>query len=160
MKNNIFNNAHQWKKKDVNTLGLPRPFAKPNRKDLAKKVPIPWQSEDCFDSFNHLGLNVKNENKVYVYNLCPYCGIEIKNTEIVIRWKTIDINQLSKKETLVYSDIHPFHIECMKESRIFCPHMKKLKDEDFEIGKYKDLKINAIFDKNKSIEIRDMVNKQ
>jgi hypothetical protein len=47
-----------------------------------------------------------------------------------------------KKETnsLVKSDSHPFHFECMKQARMFCPHMKKTKDSEFETGKYSELR--------------------
>ena len=37
----------------------------------------------------------------------------------------------------------PFHIECMKQARIFCPFMKKRKDFEFEQGKFKHIKANA-----------------
>jgi hypothetical protein len=69
MKNKYFADASKWQESDVHTTGLPRPFATPTRKDLAKKVPIPWQSEDRFQSLGHLGLNEKNENLVYENNL-------------------------------------------------------------------------------------------
>ena len=62
MKNKYFDGAHPWQEEDLSTVGLPRPFATPTRKDLAKKVPIPWQSEDRFESLGHLGLNQKNED--------------------------------------------------------------------------------------------------
>ena len=155
MKNKYFDGAHLWQENDVNTIGLPRPFATPTRKDLAKKVPIPWQSEDRFESLGHLGLNLENEDKVYIEELCPYCGIKINNEEIVTRWFTCELVLVNRDHRWVYSDLHPFHIDCMKEGRIFCPHMRKLKDEDFEIGIYKELKENAIKDLIKSKELRN-----
>ena len=157
MKNKYFDGSHQWQESDIDTTGLPRPFATPTRKDLAKKVPIPWQSEDRFASAGHLGLNLKNEDRVFEENLCPYCGIQINNNEIVTRWNTQDLVLFNRDDRWVYSDLHPFHIECMDEGRIFCPFMRKLKDKDFEIGEYSNLKRNAIRDKDKSIEIRNVV---
>ena len=154
MKNKYFDGAHEWQESDVNTIGLPRPFAKPTRKDLAKKVPIPWQSEDRFESLNHLGLNLKNEDMVYIEELCPYCGIKINNKEIVTRWFTCELALVNRDHRWVYSDLHPFHIDCMKEGRIFCPHMRKLNDKDFETGTYKELKQNAVNDVIKSKELR------
>jgi hypothetical protein len=142
-----FKNSHKWQESDANTIGLPRPFANPKRKDLAKTVPIPWQSKDDFDKTNKLDLNLKNEYASYSKGLCPYCGIKIKKQEVVIRWITAKIENITKDGTLVYSDIHPFHIECMKEGRIFCPFMRKLKDSDFEINTYLDLKKNFLKDK-------------
>jgi len=155
MKNKYFDGAHKWQESDVHTVGLPRPFATPTRKDLAKKVPIPWQSEDRFESFNHLGLNLNNEDKVYLEELCPYCGKKFNNEEIVTRWFTCELILVNRHNRWVYSDLHPFHIDCMQEGRIFCPHMRKLKDEDFETGTYKKLKQNAINDVIKSKELRN-----
>ena len=155
MKNKYFDGAHRWQEDDVDTVGLPRPWATSKRKDLAKKFPIPWQSEDRFESMGHLGLNLKNEDRVYIEELCPYCGIKINNEEIVTRWFTCELVLVNRDNRWVYSDLHPFHINCMEESRIFCPHMRKLKDEDFEIGIYKKLKKNAIKDVIKSKELRN-----
>ena len=155
MKNKYFAGAHLWQEKDVNTVGLPRPFATPTRKDLAKKVPIPWQSEDRFESLGHLGLNLKNEDRVYIEELCPYCGIKIDNKEIVTRWFTCELVLVNRDHRWVYSDLHPFHIDCMKEGRIFCPHMRGLQDLDFETGTYKKLKQNAIRDVIKSKGLRN-----
>lgn len=155
MKNKYFDGVDQWQKKDVDTVGLPRPWAIPQRNDLAKKVPIPWQSEDWFQSNGHLGLNENNEDLVYINDLCPYCGIKINDDETVIRWYTCNLILVNKNDRWVYSDLHPFHIECMKEGRIFCPHMRELKDIDFETGLYKKLKQNAINDVIKSKELRN-----
>ena len=155
MKNKYFADASKWQESDVHTTGLPRPFATPTRKDLAKKVPIPWQSEDRFQSLGHLGLNEKNEDLVYENNLCPYCGIKINNEEVVVRRYTCNLILVNKNDRWVYSDLHPFHINCMKEGRIFCPHMRGLQDSDFETGTYKKLKQNAINDVIKSKELRN-----
>ncbi len=158
MKNKYFVGANKWQESDVLTKGLPRPFATPTRKDLAKKVPIPWQSEDCFQSLGHLGLNQKNEDLVYEKDLCSYCGIEIKNDEITIRWITAPLKFTTRGGPKVFSDFHPLHLECMEQARIFCPHMRKLQDLDFETGKYKELKQNAINDLIKSKELTDVSN--
>jgi hypothetical protein len=155
MKNKYFTNSNLWQEHDVDKVGLPRPFAEPKRKDLAKKVPIPWQSEDRFQSSGHLGLNQKNENNVYKKNLCSYCGIEIKNNETTIRWITAPIELSSEEGPKVFSDFHPLHMECMKQTRIFCPRMRDLKDSDFETGKYKKLKQDAVNDVIKSKELKN-----
>jgi hypothetical protein len=153
MKNKYFDGANKWEENDVNKVGLPRPWATSKRKDLAKKFPIPWQSEDRFDSLGHLGLNQKNEDIVYEKDLCSYCGIKIKNDEITIRWINAPLASTFKEGPRVFSDFHPLHLECMKQARIFCPHMRKLQDSDFEIGKFKKLKQNAINDVIKSREL-------
>jgi hypothetical protein len=41
----------------------------------------------------------------------------------------------------------------MEQARIFCPHMRKLQDSDFETGKFKELKQNAI---NNAIKAREL----
>jgi hypothetical protein len=146
MKKNYFKDSWQWKEEDINTVGLPRPFAFPNRKGMAKKVPIPWQSEDRFESKGHLGLNQTNEDLVFKNNLCSYCGIKINNNEITQRWITAPLELTTHEGPKVFSDFHPLHLECMEEARIFCPHMRKLQDLDFETGEYKELKQNAVND--------------
>lgn len=154
MKNKYFEKSHKWQPQDVNTTGLPRPYADTKwnntyKPGLAKLVPIPWQSEDLFASRGHLGLNKENEGKIYKEDLCGYCGLKINDSETVIRWISANLDFIKQKRKVVKSDIHPFHIECMKEARIFCPKIKSLLDEDFEIGLYKNLKLNAINDLKK-----------
>ena len=153
MKNKYFDNAHLWQENDVDTIGLPRPFAIPNRKDLAKKVPIPWQSEDRFESKGHLGLNQINEDVVYKKDLCSYCGVKIQNKENVVRWISAPLSFTFREGPKIFSDFHPLHLECMEQARIFCPHMRKLQDSDFETGKFKELKQNAIKDAIKAREL-------
>lgn len=153
MKNKYFDGVSKWQENDIDTVGLPRPWATSKRKDLAKKFPIPWQSEDRFDSLGHLGLNQKNEDMVYEKNLCSYCGIKIKNKENVIRWINAPLALTFREGPKVFSDFHPLHLECMKQARIFCPHMRKLQDSDFETGKFKELKQNAINDAIRSREL-------
>ena len=155
MKDKYFINSNLWQESDLDTVGLPRPFAIPNIKNLAKKVPIPWQSEDRFESLGHLGLNQKNEDLVYKKNLCSYCGIKIKNNEITIRWISAPLGLTTKEGPKVFSDFHPLHLECMKQARIFCPHMRKLQDLDFKTGEYEKLKQDAINDVIKSKELRN-----
>lgn len=156
MSKNIFDGAHQWKEEDVNTVGLPRPFAIPNRWNLAKKVPIPWQSKDKFKSTGKLGLNESNESLVFDNNLCPFCGIKIEDNEIVYRWITApaEISMPDASTRIVYSDYFPFHEECMYQARTFCPRIRLLKDSDFEIGLFSKLKENAFKDRLRSRKYR------
>ena len=149
-----------WSEENKSNTGLPRPFSytfkseKIRKKfNIAKIVPIPWQSKAVFKNETFLNLNEENEEQIYINNLCPYCGIKINSDEIVTRWKTMDLEELSKKDSLVYSDIHPFHIECMKQGRIFCPFMKTLADDDFEFGKFQELRNHADIEKSKAKKI-------
>jgi hypothetical protein len=45
----------------------------------------------------------------------------------------------------------------MEQARIFCPHMRKLQDSDFETGKFKKLKQNAIKDAIKTRELNGFI---
>lgn len=151
---NIFINSVEWSKEVTNQKGLPRPYADATlnkeyktKFGLAKIVPIPWQSKPAFKFGRALKLNKINEEKIYPEDLCPYCGIKIKNTEISVRWKTADVSKIGPVGARIFSDVHPFHKECMKEGRKFCPFMKTLNDEDFECGSYFDLKQKAILEK-------------
>ena len=52
----------------------------------------------------------------------------------------------TKKGPNVFSDNYPFHIECMKQARIFCPRMRQTENSEFEYGRYQDLKENFLND--------------
>lgn len=147
----IFDNSVPWNENTKNILGLPRPFfmvgrywrKRKNKIYLTKKIPIPWQSFAVFNESQMLGLDEKNEQLVYKNNLCPYCGIKIEKNEYVIRWTNKKFTD-SSVGGKVLSDIHPFHIECMRQARIFCPFMRMTTDEEFEFGLFVNLKNNAI----------------
>jgi hypothetical protein len=151
---NIFLKPVFWNEKNKDKEGLPRPIAittynysEYRRLGLAKKVPIPWQSKPAFKEKMLLSLNIENENKIYKNEVCPYCGIKFQNNDNTIRWITSDFKKVTEIGPVVFSDFYPFHIECMKQARTFCPFMKKLKDIDFEKGPFIKLKNNAIIDK-------------
>lgn len=136
----------EWTHATKNFLGLPRPFARyggkyPNPKKLAIKSPIPWQSIPVVSS-GRIALETDNEEKVWKENRCPYCGVVFVENDEAIRWTTLD-TPLSKKGQRVFSDLHPFHLECMRQARIFCPHMKTTTDTEFEIGPYSQMRANA-----------------
>ena len=150
----MIKNSIEWSEEITSQTGLPRPFAYTTKKSfknkhysLSKIVPIPWQSKPAFKTGGLLNLNHENENNIYAEDLCPYCGIKIEKNENSTRWYTSQIAKLIKTRDFVFSDIHPFHKECMKEGRIFCPFMKTLNDEDFEYDKYFILKQKAIMEK-------------
>lgn len=146
-----FDNSEEWSEEKIFNVGLPRPFAKvpkiflntPSIKKmrLAKKFPVPWQSFPKFHG-NTLGIVFENEDRIYIDSLCPYCGIRFNNEEICIRWTATD-SIPSREGPRIFSDSYPFHIECMKQARIFCPHMRETKDEEFEIGSFIFLKAKA-----------------
>lgn len=132
--------------------GMPRPtqnvikelWKKNGKKYLAKIVPIPWQSLAKLDTDGSFRVNVRNEHKIYREDLCPYCGIKINDNELAARW--LAPNGFSKiiTDKKVPSDIHPFHVECMREGRRYCPFMRDEAEDHFEYGIFKDLKKNAL----------------
>jgi hypothetical protein len=156
---NIFLNAVSWTEESAKTLGLPRPIFKVSedlrRKPvgsslvsktklyLHKEVPIPWQTKPVFTNEKQLDLIIDHEESVYKDGRCAFCGIFFNNNDIVIRWKTIK-NALTKVGPNVFSDNYPFHLECMKQGRKFCPFMRTTKDSEYEVGNYLELKGNAI----------------
>jgi len=153
----VFGNI-EWHEEHKNFTGLPRPFAKVlpiNRKrhKLSAKVPIPWQSGAKNDQERFLKIIQENEDIIYYKDLCSYCGIKINNNEEVVKWKNPKSDQIKNGESFVFSDIHPIHLECMRQTRIYCPRMKKRKEEEFEYGLYLNLK------KISEKERRDIIDK-
>jgi len=154
---NIFKNAKPWKDNDIYFTGLPRPFLdifklnsnKMKKWKLAKKIPVPWQSKPMINEKDPV-FNViyENEDRVIPENLCGYCGIKILDDDFVIRWtdKSMVLVDGKIQEPRVSSDTMPMHLECMKQSRIFCPYMQKTKDSEFEYGDFYTLKNNGLKD--------------
>jgi len=152
MKNKIFSNI-EWNESFRDFTGLPRPFSKVlkhhriNRK-LSAKVPIPWQSAAKNDERTFLRIIQENEDIVYYKNLCSYCGIKINNEENVVRWKSPYIDKIMHDGDFVLSDIHPLHLECMKQVRIYCPGMRQRIEKEFEYGIYLNLKQKSQEERN------------
>jgi len=164
MNNKVFNN-NEWNDSFRNFIGLPRPFSKVLKKHrinqkLSAKVPIPWQSAAKNDESSFLRIIQENEDTVYYKSLCSYCGITIKNEENVTRWKNPDINKIKHDGNFVLSDIHTLHLECMKQTRMYCPGMRKRSEKEFEYGLYLDLKKNSEKEKRIILEmiITNLVN--
>jgi thioredoxin 1 len=160
MKNKIFNDL-EWNESLRDFTGLPRPFSKVLKKhriklNLSAKVPIPWQSAAKNNKLSFLNIIQENEDIVHYKNLCSYCGIKINNEENVVRWKNPHIDQIKMSGKFVFSDIHPLHLKCMKQTRTYCPGMRKREEEEFEYGIYSELKKNSekerTFIINKNIE--------
>ena len=136
----------EWSTAVKDFVGLPRPYAKYKEVvgspiKLSSKTPIPWQSIPNVQD-NNIRLFQRHEDSVYRNNLCPYCGVAFLQDEEVIRWTTID-KPLTRTGQRVFSDVHPFHKECMRQSRIFCPHMRNTKDNEFELGPFSILRNHA-----------------
>ena len=138
----------EWVPELKGIMGLPRPYAKygskgfPNPLRIPSKTPIPWQSFPILET-GRIGLEKELEPKVWSENRCGYCGVVFGVEDVAIRWLTMD-KIIGMDGLRVFSDYHPFHLECMVQTRIFCPFMKKTKDEEFETGIFKELKEKAI----------------
>jgi len=140
---NIFINAVEWSNNNFKSTGLPRPYSnvpenfyiKNKKRFLAKKIPIPYQSLPG-NSERGIRLNMENEKESINKDLCAYCGIKINNKELSIRWKIeLEADFFYEQLDFVPTDFHPFHLECMRQARIYCPFMRTLKDEVFDIKK-------------------------
>jgi|LakMenEpi03Aug12_release.lakeMendotaPanAssembly.Ray.scaffolds.fasta_scaffold43132_8 thioredoxin 1 len=158
MTDKVFGNL-EWSDSTRNYVGLPRPFSKVskiyrNKSKLGAKVPIPWQSAVRDEQGSFLRIVQENEDIVYYSNLCSYCGISIDDNENVVKWNNPNMDKITHDSNFVFSDIHPLHLECMRQTRIFCPGMKQRTEKEFEYGLYLNLKNNSqkerrfIMDKN------------
>jgi|694.fasta_scaffold65866_5 hypothetical protein len=151
-----------WNFETGEQTGLPRPhvivpeslyFVKktkinnPFKRYLHKIVPIPWQSIPKFfdNTGGLLSVNIDHEKKVITDNLCSYCGLGFNKDEICSRWisQNISPSEDGIKAPRVFSDSYPQHLECMKQTRRFCPFMRILLEEDFEYGEHHLLLLNA-----------------
>jgi hypothetical protein len=142
----IFKDAVEWSNNSLKLIGLPRPYSnvpekfyfKNKKRYLAKKIPIPYQSLPG-NSERGIRLNMENEKESINKDLCGYCGIKINNEELSIRWKIeIEKDFFHEQFDVVPTDFHPFHLECMRQARIYCPFMRILKDEVFDVKEQKE----------------------
>ena len=111
--------------------------------NIAKKVPIPWQSFSRFHYGSLLGVIKKNEKEVVEKGVCAYCGLGFLTNQKSIVWTNYPDIKALKLGGRVFSDHFPFHLKCMKEVRSFCPFMKLTKDEEFKVGLYQELLLES-----------------
>jgi hypothetical protein len=135
-----------WSEELKNYKGLPRPYADSliqyyfikGKKFLDKKVPIPFQSKPAME-VGGLILNLENEKMVVEQGLCSYCGIYIEDDETSIRLMVESQDfSLNINKDWVPSDFYPLHQKCMKQARYFCPFMRTLNDDNFDVRLNKD----------------------
>jgi hypothetical protein len=152
---NIFKKSVQWSGDTASNRGLPRPYSKVSRsfrkapeflsypKDvlyLHPKVPVPYQTIPIFVDKKLMALSKEREIEVVDNKLCPFCGIAIGDEEEASRWTTKTDNQtLIDLEVRVPSDNMPLHKECMEQTRVFCPFMRRTEESEYITGKYKDI---------------------
>jgi hypothetical protein len=155
-----FDKSSIWSKENDSVKGLPRPFTifprllfyKNGERYVYEKTPIPYQSYPDINSDKPIGLIFKNEKDCLSNKLCPYCGLGFSEDQVCMRWITHESNNNSGEYVSnfnnslvrVLSDIMPFHMPCMSEARKFCPFMRKLTDDDFEINRFDKLYSDAI----------------
>jgi len=140
-----------WNEQTKNSTGLPRPIAKfgdkfkekNNKFYLYSETPIPFQTAATPEDDFPINLIKENEEKVYFNNVCPFCGLGFEDDEIVIRWTKDEDRLKEQMPKKVPSDHFPFHLECMKQTRVYCPHMRERLDEEFITGSFKELNFQA-----------------
>jgi hypothetical protein len=146
----------QWSYENSKKIGLPRPHANPPIEDqftqngerhLAPRVPMPWQTEPDYRFDKKIGkfvlLIAEREKEIYVQDICGYCAVKFQPDDEAVIWTNYD-KIISVNGARVYSDYHPFHLDCMEQTRIFCPHMRKTNDSEYKYGKYFELKIEIL----------------
>lgn len=133
--------------------GLPRPlielddhFLENYSEGLHKKLPVPWQSNPIFnEKGNIFSVIEENEKRVFPEGLCGYCSIKFQDDEQCVRWISDDSPAIPNdgQGPRVMSDTHPMHLECMKQARVYCPHMRARPESEFEYGIFRDLQKSA-----------------
>ena len=110
------------------------------------RYPVPYAAEPNGGSLGGPPVPSWGDNNSINEHRCPMCGDRFSplSREEVIRWapKESDGNY-SAQGSGGRSDIFPFHPKCMRQVRKFCPAMQPLKDTDFEVGPYSELRENA-----------------
>lgn len=149
-----FYNAKQWIDKFKKYTSYKRPVVKVPKEfktsvKIFEQFPVPWQSVPVFGK-NGAVFNIIHDNEKIVFenNICGYCGIKINDNEQCVRWTNLDVEP-SHEGPRVFSDYCPLHINCMKQARIFCPHMRMRLEEEFEYGEFIVLKNNVSNDLKK-----------
>ena len=170
---NIFKKNFKWNETNKNSVGLPRPsYDVPeeyrhkkydghddlnririlNLKSnvyLHRKIPVPWNTSPKFlkkDENNLSGffqIDDEKERSVYIKNICMFCGLGFKQGEIAIRYKVVH-DAIKEGSRFIFSDISPYHQECMRQIRIYCPFMRTRMDDEFEFGDNELLKENSV----------------
>jgi len=145
--NHWLHTAKDWSRKTQDDLGLPRPFVSIETEDredrpgvLRARVPIPWSTNPdrkLFGRGDNTPSPIRSKEKDAIKNLkCSMCGVPFDPLESAIRWK-------STGPTVGETDNQPFHEACMRQTRIFCPHMQNIDDSEFEKGPATILAANA-----------------
>jgi len=150
----------EWTEENAGDIGLPRPsvatepllspFGANAQNNWRKRVVIPWSARATWpDKPVELGTTLKSapaphperEQAVREEGRCAMCGDTFTDNEPAIRF--------TGWHDQVQSDHYPMHPECMRQTVIFCPHMKELgndfsqlqsgKSKFFSRGAFKDL---------------------
>ena len=127
--------AEKWTPENDRKIGLPRPFLY-NQTGEFKRTPVPYshtveeaESEHPYDIYLPTGEIPEHR--------CMWCGEKFEQNEPTERWKG------STFGTGVDSQLFPMHPKCMRQLKIFCPHVRSEPDEAFESGPYIELRKNA-----------------
>ena len=110
------------------------------------RYPVPYAAEPSGGSLGGPPIPSWGDSNSINEHRCPMCGDKFSplSKEEVIRWapKKSD-GSYSARRSGGRSDVFPFHHKCMRQVRKFCPAMQPLKDTDFEVGPYSELRENA-----------------
>jgi hypothetical protein len=134
--------------------GLPRPMVRLDdyflnnfSHGLHKNNPVPWQSTPIFNEKGNIFYVIEdNEKRVLPEGLCGYCSVKFSDDEICIRWMGDGSKHVPNDEQgpRMISDTHPLHLECMRQTRVYCTHMRERPDSEFETGTYSELREKTV----------------
>jgi hypothetical protein len=165
-----FDKNLKWSEKLKSITGLPRPYSEIKDENLKKGfgktlpiknnfylhdiIPIPFNAKPFLENIGAIELIIENDKRCLSEGLCPYCGIKFNPDDECIIWKKYDTipHLMGDIGRRLFSDHFPFHIECMKQARIFCPYMRtSTNDDEYKKGIYSE-KIKESFAYKKFIE--------
>jgi hypothetical protein len=126
--------AEKWTSENDRKVGLPRPFLYDQTGEF-KRTPVPYShtvdssDKQPYDYYSPVGEIPEHK--------CMWCGEKFEQNEQTERWKG------GSSGTGSDSQLFPMHPKCMRQLKIFCPHVRMQSDEAFESGPYSELRKNA-----------------
>ena len=150
----LLKTAKNWSEELRDTTGLPRPSVSttPFEQrifDVKKRIPIPWATSPTYSEYGEADQNLpfpdsSKQQEAIEKGLCPMCGEGFEKGEIAQRW-TRKTNEGIERSGGA-ADNYPLHQECMRQARIFCPHLKSELEERFETAPHKELRLRALLE--------------
>jgi len=150
--NHLLRTAKNWSEELRDVTGLPRPSVRttPYEQEffnVRKRVPIPWATSPQHAEYGEADQNLpfpdsEKQQRAITEGVCPNCGEGFEKGEAAQRW--IRKTKKGIEPSGGKADNYPLHTECMRQARIFCPHLVNSPEERFESGPHEKLRVNAM----------------